>query len=165
MQPSMFNVQVPLAERNEVFLMNTFSDAQLLVSPDVAGLLDRIGRGEMAFDQEERETIDSLIENGFVVNSRDDERQVLEKYMRDMQGMQEDSTNLRVSVLTTLQCNFACDYCIQGDHGDYYKTASKMSLETAQTLVEWIEGRLDALHPEKFVLSFFGGEPLLNLPV
>ena len=23
MQPSMFNVQVPLAERNEVFLMNT----------------------------------------------------------------------------------------------------------------------------------------------
>ena len=29
MQPSMFNVRVPLADRNEVFLMNTFSDAQL----------------------------------------------------------------------------------------------------------------------------------------
>ena len=33
MQPSMFNVQVPIADRNEVFLMNTFSDAQILVSP------------------------------------------------------------------------------------------------------------------------------------
>ena len=32
MQASMFNVRVPLADRNEVFLMNTFTDAQLLVT-------------------------------------------------------------------------------------------------------------------------------------
>ena len=36
---------------------------------------------------------------------------------------------MRVTVLTTLQCNFACDYCFQGDHGDYNKHADKMSLE------------------------------------
>ena len=41
MQPSMFNLRVPLAGRDEVFLMNTLTDAQLLVSPDVAALLDR----------------------------------------------------------------------------------------------------------------------------
>ena len=41
MQPSMFNVRVPLEDRNEVFLMNTFTDAQLIVSRDVAALLDR----------------------------------------------------------------------------------------------------------------------------
>ena len=28
-------------------------------------------------------------------------------------------------MLTTLQCNFACDYCFQGDHGDYNKTADE----------------------------------------
>src|ERR1700741_197824 len=50
MLPSIFNVQVPLPERNEVFLMNTFSDAQLLVTPDVTELLDRIRNGESAFD-------------------------------------------------------------------------------------------------------------------
>jgi len=49
MQPSMFNLQVALAETNEVFLMNTFSDAQLLVSPDVAGLLDRTESGRAEF--------------------------------------------------------------------------------------------------------------------
>ncbi len=59
MQPSMFNVQVPLPERNEVFLMNTFSDAQLLVSPDVTGLLDRIKDGQSTFDADERETIET----------------------------------------------------------------------------------------------------------
>ena len=72
MQPSIFNVQVPLPERNEVFMMNTFSDAQLLVSPDVTGLLDRIKLGESAFDADERETIQPLVENGFTVDSRDD---------------------------------------------------------------------------------------------
>ena len=70
-----------------------------------------------------------------------------------------------MTVLTTLQCNFACDYCIQGDHGDYNKNAAKMSLETATRVAEWTERRLDALQPESFVLTFFGGEPLLNLPV
>ena len=42
MQPSMFNVRVPLEDRGEVFLMNTFTDAQIIVSRDVADLLDRI---------------------------------------------------------------------------------------------------------------------------
>jgi uncharacterized protein len=162
MQPSMFNVQVPLPERNEVFLMNTFSDAQLLASPDVTGLLERVKRGDGSFDTEERETIDSLIENGFIVDSREDEQQALTKYFTDMR---EDTEQLRVTVLTTLQCNFACDYCFQGDHGDYNKFAAKMSLEQARGLARWIENRLDEVKPKKFVMVFFGGEPLLNLPV
>ena len=48
MQPSMFNVRVPLEDRNEVFLMNTFTDAQLIVSSDVAELLDRVEQGSPA---------------------------------------------------------------------------------------------------------------------
>jgi hypothetical protein len=38
----MFNVRVPLDDPGEVFLMNTFTDAQLIVSSDVADLLDRV---------------------------------------------------------------------------------------------------------------------------
>jgi len=162
MQPSMFNVQVPLPERNEVFLMNTFSDAQLLVSPDVTGLLDRIKQGHEAFDAEERETVDSLLENGFLVDSREDEQVALKKYFSDIR---EDSDLLRVTILTTLQCNFACDYCFQGDHGDYNKFAAKMTMDQARGVARWIETRLDELKPSKFAMIFFGGEPLLNLPV
>ncbi|MEQ1576001.1 MAG: radical SAM protein, partial [Vicinamibacterales bacterium] len=161
MQPSQFNVRVPLTDRNEVFMMNTFSDAQLLATPDVSALLDRLGKGETAFDADERETIESLVENGFVVASRDEERQALGEYF---DRGKEDTEQLRVTVLTTLQCNFACDYCIQGDHGDYNRTASKMSIETAAKVAAWIEGQLDQVQPTKFVLSFFGGEPLLNMP-
>src|SRR6185295_6331785 len=140
MQPSMFNVKVPLPERNEVFLMNTYSDAQLLVSPDVTGLLDRISTGQNAFNADELETIDALVENGFIVGSRDEEKQALNKYFTDMR---EDTDQLRVTVLTTLQCNFACDYCFQGDHGDYNKFAAKMTMDQARGVARWIESRLD----------------------
>jgi uncharacterized protein len=162
MQPSMFNVQVPIGDRNEVFLMNTFSDAQLLVEPEVTSLLERLRQGDQAFSADEQSAIETLTQNGFVVESPAQERLALDAYFA---SMREDTEQLRVTVLTTLQCNFACDYCFQGDHGDYNKSAAKMNLDTASTLADWIEERLDALRPEKFTLTFFGGEPLLNLPV
>ncbi len=167
MQPSMFNVRVPLDTidgRSDVFLMNTFTDAQLIVSRDVAALLERLADGDSgpAFDASEREAVETLRENGFIVPDRETERQQLADFFH---GVKEDDSQLRVTVLTTLQCNFACDYCIQGDHGDYNKHAAKMSLETAERVAVWSEERLDAVAPSKFVLTFFGGEPLLNLPV
>jgi uncharacterized protein len=161
MQASMFNVRVPLDGRDDVFLMNTFTDAQLIVSRDVVGLLDRVHRSD-EFSHEERETIEQLTEHGFVVADRDTERSELRTFFREVR---ESTETLKITVLTTLQCNFACDYCIQGDHGDYNKTAAKMSMEMAARLERWVESRLDTLAPERLVLTFFGGEPLLNMPV
>jgi uncharacterized protein len=162
MQPSIFNVRVPLEDRDEVFLMNTFTDAQLIVSRDVSDLLDRAGNGHLDLSAPEREAFDTLAENGFLVESREADRRNIENFFNEFRGGQDQ---LRITVLTTLQCNFACDYCLQGDHGDYNKTAAKMSMETAARTAEWTEQRLDAVRPRSFALTFFGGEPLLNLPV
>jgi uncharacterized protein len=164
MQPSMFNLRVPLPARGEVFLMNTLTDAQLVVSADVAQLLDRCSEdgGGLDTDDESREALALLAENGFLVADRNADRQRLDDYLH---AVKSDTSELNITLLTTLQCNFACDYCFQGDHGDYNKFASKMSLETAGRVSEWIERELDRVQPEKLVLTFFGGEPLLNLPV
>jgi uncharacterized protein len=162
MQSSMFNVRAPIDGNGDVFLMNTFTDAQIVVSPDVIDFLDRIDRMSAPLTDEERCTLELLAEHGFVVNSRQSERLALEEYFREVR---EGADTVKVTVLTTLQCNFACGYCIQGDHGDYNKHAAKMSLETAARVAGWTEGRLDALKPSRLILTFFGGEPLLNLPV
>ncbi len=166
MQPSMFNVRVPLdaaGQRDDVFLMNTFTDAQLIVSRDVAALLDRLGSSDgSALSSTERDALSTLSEHGFIVDDRDSERRHIEQWFRDLR---ESDDELRVTVLTTLQCNFACDYCFQGDHGDYNKSAAKMTMESAASVAAWTEERLDALKPGRFVLTLFGGEPLLNLPV
>ena len=166
MQASMFNLRVPLPERDEVFLMNTLTDAQLVVSSDVASLLDQPSTDSRdagdASTPEELAALAVLTENGFLVQDRTADRRRLDDYMT---MVKTDTSELNITLLTTLQCNFACDYCFQGDHGDYNKFADKMSAATAAKVGEWIEGELERLRPEKFLLTFFGGEPLLNLPV
>jgi uncharacterized protein len=166
MQTSIFNLRVPLPERDEVFLMNTLTDAQLVVSPDVAALLDRVGApgasaGE-AFGAGELEALEQLRDNGFIVADRQTERQDLDKFFARVTSSTDE---LNITVLTTLQCNFACDYCYQGDRDDYNKFAEKMTLETAARVGLWIERELDRVRPERLTLMFFGGEPLLNVPV
>ena len=160
----MFNLRVPLPEHDEVFLMNTLTDAQLLVSSDVATLLDRFAESDSldSLDNDALEAVGLLRDNGFLVADRQTERQDLDRFFGRVKS---DTSELHVTVLTTLQCNFACDYCFQGDHGDYNKFAEKMTLETAGRVGNWIEHELDRVEPESFVLMFFGGEPLLNLPV
>jgi uncharacterized protein len=165
MRPSQFNLRVPLATRGEEFLFNTLTDAQLLVTSDVAALLDRAAAGEFIgagrATGEEIEALETLAENGFLVESRDADQQALDRFLG---GVKSDTTELNVTLLTTLQCNFACDYCFQGDHGDYNKFAEKMTIATAERTAVWMERELDRVRPERLVLTFFGGEPLLNLP-
>lgn len=167
MQASVYNLRVPLESHGDVFLMNTMSDAQLIVSNDVAALLERFDR-QIDFSAlerltpEEREAVTLLEDEGFIVPDRDAERAERDRFFTTVKASTEE---LHVTVLTTLQCNFSCDYCYQGDRGDYNKFAEKMSLETAQRTADWIEHQLDVVRPGKLHIMFFGGEPLLNLPV
>ena len=61
--------------------------------------------------------------------TRDADRRSLDQYLDEVKS---DTSELNITLLTTLQCNFACAYCFQGDHGDYNKRADKMSLDTAR---------------------------------
>lgn len=164
MRASRFTLKVPVPGSDDAFLFNALSDSQIVVSPDVVRLLEDIERGVKVRpdDAEQAEAMRSLAELGFLVESREAEEQALTDYFRHVR---EDARQLRVTVLTTLQCNFACDYCFQGDHGDYNATAAKMSLETSARVSSWIADRLDTLGSSSLALTFFGGEPLLNLPV
>ena len=145
--------------------MNTLTDAQLVVSSDVAALLDRLGREafDAARSAKSARALDLLQENGFLVADREHDRQALDA---TSPAVKSDTSELNVTVLTTLQCNFACDYCFQGDHGDYNKFAEKMSLETAGAgrRLDRARARSRAAR-DSSSLTFFGGEPLLNLPV
>src|SRR4030095_13414244 len=100
MQPSIFNVSVPLPDRGEVFLMNTFTDAQLLVSTDVVALLDLPPRIDAvaARADEQRSAFHTLVEHGFLVEDHASERRALDKYFHEIK---HDARVLSVTVLTT----------------------------------------------------------------
>ena len=163
MRPSAFNVRVPLAS-GEVFLMNTLTDAQVLVSDDVVALLDRLDAGtagDAEAVQGERDAFATLAENGFLVRHLSSERAALESYFA---AFREDASQLRITILTTLQCNFACDYCYQGEHAGFGRPAERMSIDTAAQVAAWIAKQVEEVQPRRLVLTFFGGEPLLNVP-
>ena len=161
MQPSRFNVHVPIAGTRDVFLMNTLSDAQAIVSDDVLSWLDTGAGGGAAQEPERQEALATLVGQGFLVESREADDQAIARFFADHR---ERSDELRVTVLTTLQCNFACGYCFQGDHG-HFTAHDRMSIETAEGVASWIGQQLDDIGAQRLNVTFFGGEPLLNLPV
>lgn len=162
MIPSRFTVRVPMPARQEVFLLHTLTDAQALVSEDVdARLFDGDRSRPAPWDAHAAhlpEAARTLSELGFLVPARETDDRALADYFDQVRN---DPSELRVTVLTTLRCNFGCDYCVQGTHD---AGAPHMSPAAAAEVSAWIESQLDAVRPARLLLTFFGGEPLLNLP-
>src|SRR5262245_35902726 len=98
MQASRFNVRVPLPTPDQVFLMNTLTDAQVVVTADVAALIDRVESSEN-FTDEECDALALLEYNGFLVSDRATEQRALEEYFRAVKG---STAELNVTILTTL---------------------------------------------------------------
>ena len=65
MKSSIFNLRVPL-EGDDVFLMNTLTDAQAIVSSDVAALLDGRCRSPTSSTPRRGRRFDELVDNGFI---------------------------------------------------------------------------------------------------
>lgn len=67
-------------------------------------------------------------------------------------------------------CNLRCEYCAYGKlYSDYDKREGKMlSIETAKSFIDymatlWASPENHSIHNNVYV-SFYGGEPLLNMP-
>ncbi len=64
---------------------------------------------------------------------------------------------MKVSLHLTSDCNLRCDYCYTGE-----KSRLAMSEETAAEAVDFL---LEEAGADPIALTFFGGEPLLALPI
>ena len=67
-----------------------------------------------------------------------------------------------MSLLIAQRCNLHCIYCYGGGGGEY-GDAGMMSEATARRAVDWLLGQ--AGERTRLSISFFGGEPLLALPL
>ena len=80
-------------------------------------------------------------------------------------------SNLRHLVFeVTDQCNLNCKYCAYSElyNGNDTRDSSDMSYKRAQMIIDylhdlWKEGKTDGNNSE-FAISFYGGEPLMNMP-
>lgn len=95
--------------------------------------------------------VQKLVQSGFLVEH--DELRYLETLVKQGRGY---NSSVAMIICPTLMCNFACPYC--------YETArpGKMSEETQKNLVGFVEKMLVTNHSSRLVVTWYGGEPLLE---
>ncbi|MFC1895043.1 geopeptide radical SAM maturase [Thermodesulfobacteriota bacterium] len=92
---------------------------------------------------------------GMMVDDREAERQFI---LKSLDTVNETNPLMTVTAVLTLDCNFSCIYCFEGN----LKGPVSMSDDTADQLIRFIERRFK--EPKKsLAVNFYGGEPLLNL--
>lgn len=100
------------------------------------------------------EFYDFLIKQGFLVNSSENE---FEKVKARSYNVDRDNSKFELIINPTMNCNFKCWYCYETHVKD-----SKMDESTINSIIRFSENVINnQIGLEKFVLSFFGGEPLL----
>src|SRR5712664_1283371 len=148
MQLSRFTVTYEGIRPGEHVLYNVLEDRYAGVDDLTLRALTRWAAGDDPATAEESESQEILLEDGFLVRERavDDARvrAHLDKAREGIPG------TMYVTLMPTLQCNLACNYCFQKEH----PTFTKMSSPTEDATLEWIlrqvdERRLSTLDGDK----------------
>ncbi len=99
----------------------------------------------------------TLTRLGMLVDDPLAERQAMNSLVKRANSR---STLFKGTVVLNLECNLACAYCYEeGFRGNF-----RMAQATAETLVEWVS-REHLCCGRDTEIQFYGGEPLLSLPL
>ncbi len=153
MQLSRFTVTYEGIRPGEHVLYNVLEDRYAGVDDLTLRALTRWAAGEEPASAEERENQEVLLEDGILVRERAEDdvrvRAHLDKAREGIPG------TMYVTLMPTLQCNLACNYCFQKEHPAF----TKMSSPTEDATLEWILRQVDERGLSTLHVHYFGGEP------
>lgn len=146
-------------ETGKHLVYNTKSQGMIVADNRLKTLLmDEMPVALPSVAEEVRPVLAKLQEMEITVSDDADELEL----MRDwFQTIRYNSKKLEAYVLTTYYCNFACPYCFEGKE----KAKKYLSQEKAAEIVAWLKNKAMEVNPEEVEIVFFGGEPLMNIPV
>ena len=141
-------------ERGKHLFFCTRTQAMVVVDDELMEAIESLPH----FNGNERtaEALGTLCGMGFLVQNETEEKTNIARYF---QALKADTSRVDATVLTTYACNFACPYCVE----EGVKAAVHMDEQTAVRTVAYIGDRVQEHGAEKLFVSFYGGEPLLNL--
>lgn len=153
MQLSRFVVSYPDVRRGEHVLYSVLEDRYVGIDDLTLSALSRWEEDPEPSTDDERDVQQALLEDGFLVESRAEDdarvRAYLDKAADGVPG------TLLVTLMPTLQCNLACNYCFQKEHPAF----TKMTRPTEDATLEWILRVVDERGLRKIEVHYFGGEP------
>ena len=129
---------------NSIICFNTVSGATVLLSREQFSF----------FKDNPDEAPDALKEIGIIVSKDKKEKQ--EWFTHYLESKNDDS-NLDLTIATSMNCQFRCVYCFEGD-----KAVKSLSDEAISNIKAFVEAKCPTL--KKLRVVWFGGEPLLGIP-
>lgn len=136
-------------------LYNYAYDKVLYFTLDLKDILDHYLRAQTTdgLDELHPDFFQALKDNLFLVESEVDNFNFVSRRVSSL--LQSESQYI-LTINPTLDCNLRCWYCYQKHTKDHF-----MSKPLIDTVVKFAENIVKKKKVESFVLSFFGGEPLL----
>ncbi|HEX5037535.1 MAG TPA: radical SAM protein [bacterium] len=159
MKASKFNILTASKdEPGKYLLYNTLYDHRVLfdepgLNPVI--LFDKI-ENRYPLTEREQEMIPDLLEMGLVLNDDADEQKLFEDWYQTR--IRERTDIMQVTILPTMACNLACDYCFENE----VREGGVMKPETVEKTIAYLKKKIDTVRPETLHVHFFGGEPLLQ---
>lgn len=93
-----------------------------------------------------------LKQYNFIIDNEIDEQQLLNLEFRRF-----NRNVLQIIIIVTRKCNFRCPYCYENHENNYY-----MEDGTYNDIITLIHNLVNKFNYNKIIISFFGGEPLLE---
>jgi len=153
-KPSKFNIFIPIEDEQKI-IYNTFSDSIVIGDIDLIEAINHYNKPILLSDKQ-IDYLNELKKLGIMVDDNTNEEKELEYWF---QKQKYDSTTFNATILLTLACNMKCTYCFEQG----IDSALSMNKKMYQEVCHWLIDKLEKVRPKEFVLTFFGGEPLLNI--
>ncbi len=165
MKLSKFNIWIKdYPSAGNYLLFNTRTQALIKVTEEfknalgnfgMKGLNPALSSGRQSLSAD---VLDSLRENGILVQDEADEDAKLQDFFRQLQH-ERGSIALEATILTTFGCNFKCVYCFE----ESVKEQVSMDQPTSDQVIQWLKRHIERYDIKRVFLVYYGGEPFLNI--
>ena len=145
----------------ESLLFNTRTQALVKINQELQSLIENYDDPQhLPLKRKYCEDIEQLLRMGLLVDSGVAERRNLESFFHSLKHHMKRSC-FQVTILTTYACNFQCVYCFE----EGTRNNVPMTFATADQTMTWIKKMIERFEYERVLVTFYGGEPLLNQPI
>ncbi|HID94888.1 MAG TPA: radical SAM protein [Candidatus Latescibacteria bacterium] len=143
-------------ESGQHLVFNTLTGTLVVIDKELREIISSPHAKPSSGDRLEGELL-RLEELGIMVGDEVDEDLILEHWIN---RWKYDNSTMDAGILPTYACNFRCVYCVE----KAVEATVSMNETMSRTVVNWLMRRVEKLHPHDLFISYYGGEPLLNVP-
>jgi len=146
---------------DECLLFNTRTQAMVKINADIKDIIENYYLPEnFAIRLEHMDDIEQMYEMGILVEDDHADFEKLKTFFYNIKHTIQNKS-FGVTILTTDECNFNCIYCFEKES----QQNVKMTPAIADSAIHWIKEEIKTLDAKELCLTFYGGEPMLNMKV